>query len=88
MKRYHCQLLRTVFLGKPTQTFLDAEQTVLEGMEVGLEKARVGNTCEDIAIVCFDIRTKYDITKDNRTMSLRPGDMTVLKENKTFNFMT
>ena len=34
-RRYHCPLSRTVFLGKPTQTFLDAEKAVLEGMEAG-----------------------------------------------------
>ena len=38
--RYHCPLSRTVFLGKPTPTFLDAEKAVLEGMEAGLEAAR------------------------------------------------
>ena len=41
--RYHCPLSRTVFLGKPTQTFLDAEAAVLEGMEAGLEAAKPGN---------------------------------------------
>jgi ectoine hydrolase len=102
--RYHCPLSRTVFLGKPTQTFLDAEKAVLEGMEAGLEKARVGNACEDVAIAFFDVLKKYGITKDNRTgypigvsyppdwgertMSLRPGDKTVLAENMTFHFMT
>jgi ectoine hydrolase len=104
VKRYHCPLSRTVFLGKPTQRFLDAEQAVLEGMEAGLEKARVGNTCEDIARAFFDVLQKYGITKDNRTgypigvsyppdwgertMSLRAGDTTVLQENMTFHFMT
>ncbi|MDC0114214.1 AMP-binding protein, partial [Planktomarina temperata] len=69
-----------------------------------LEKARVGNTCEDIAIAFFDVLKKYGITKDNRTgypigvsyppdwgertMSLRPGDRTILQENMTFHFMT
>lgn len=48
-KRYHCPLSRTVFLGKPTQAFLDAEKATLEGMEAGLLAARPGNTCEDIA---------------------------------------
>ena len=67
IKRYHCPLSRTVFLGKPTQTFLDAEKAVLEGMEAGLEKARVGNTCEDIALAFFKVLKKYGITKDNRT---------------------
>src|SRR5690606_7309898 len=46
--RYHCPLSRTIFLGKPTRTFLDAEEAVLEGMEAGLEKARDGNLTEDI----------------------------------------
>ncbi|UWR78378.1 ectoine hydrolase DoeA (plasmid) [Phaeobacter inhibens] len=102
--RYHCPLSRTVFLGEPTQTFLDAEKAVLEGMEAGLEMARAGNTCEDIAKAFFKVLKKYGIEKDSRTgypigvsyppdwgertMSLRPGDTTVLQENMTFHFMT
>jgi ectoine hydrolase len=102
--RYHCPLSRTVFLGKPTQTFLDAEKAVLEGMDAGLEAARAGNMCEDIAFAFFGVLKKYGISKDNRTgypigisyppdwgertMSLRPGDKTVLEENMTFHFMT
>ncbi len=102
--RYHCPLSRTVFLGKPTQTFLDAEKAVLEGMEAGLEAARAGNLCEDVAFAFFNVLQKYGIIKDNRTgysiglsyppdwgertMSLRPGDKTVLQENMTFHFMT
>lgn len=102
--RYHCPLSRTVFLGKPTQTFLDAEKAVLEGMEAGLEAAKAGNLCEDIANAFFGVLLKYGIKKDNRagypigisyppdwgerTMSIRPGDKTVLQENMTFHFMT
>lgn len=103
-RRYHCPLSRTVFLGKPTETFLNAEKAVLEGMEAGLEMAKVGNLCEDIAIAFFKVLKKYGIEKDSRTgypigisyppdwgertMSLRPGDKTVLEENMTFHFMT
>ena len=103
-KRYHCPLSRTVFLGKPTQAFLDAEKAVLEGMDAGLEAARPGNTCEDIAHAFFGVLKTYGITKDNRTgypiglsyppdwgertMSLRPGDRTVLEPGMTFHFMT
>ncbi len=103
-KRYHCPLSRTVFLGQPTQTFLDAEKAVLEGMEAGLEQARAGNLCEDIAIAFFDVLERYGIIKDNRTgyaigvsyppdwgertMSLRRGDQTELEPNMTFHFMT
>jgi ectoine hydrolase len=102
--RYHCPLSRTVFLGKPTQAFLDAEKAVLEGMEAGLAAARPGNTCEDIANAFFGVLKKYGIVKDNRTgypiglsyppdwgertMSLRPGDRTVLEPGMTFHFMT
>jgi ectoine hydrolase len=102
--RYHCPLSRTVFLGKPTQEFLDAEKATLEGMEAGLAAARPGNTCEDIANAFFAVLKKYGIVKDNRTgypiglsyppdwgertMSLRPGDKTELKPGMTFHFMT
>jgi ectoine hydrolase len=103
-RRYHCPLSRTVYLGKPTQTFLDAEKAVLEGMEAGLEVAKEGNLCEDIANAFFGVLKKYGITKDSRTgypigvsyppdwgertFSLRPGDKTVLLENMTLHFMT
>ena len=102
--RYHCPLSRTVFLGKPTQAFLDAEKATLEGMDAGLAAVRPGNTCEDIANAFFAVLKKYGIVKDNRTgysiglsyppdwgertMSLRPGDRTELKPGMTFHFMT
>jgi len=103
-KRYHCPLSRTVFLGKPTETFLDAEKAVLEGMEAGLEAARPGNTCGDIADAFFAVLAKRGIVKDNRTgypiglsyppdwgertSSLRPGDRTELRPGMTYHFMT
>lgn len=103
-RRYNCPLSRTIFLGPPTQTFLDAEKAVLEGMEAGLEAARPGNSCEDIAKAFFAVLNKYGIEKDNRTgypiglsyppdwgertMSLRPGDRTELQPGMTFHFMT
>jgi ectoine hydrolase len=103
-KRYHCPLSRTVFLGKPTQRFLDAEKAVLEGMAAGLDKARAGNSCEDVANAFFAVLARYGIHKDNRTgypigisyppdwgertMSLRSGDKTELEPGMTFHFMT
>jgi ectoine hydrolase len=102
--RYHCPLSRTVFLGKPTQAFLDAEKATLEGMEAGLAAAKPGNACEDIANAFFAVLKRYGIVKDSRTgysiglsyppdwgertMSLRPGDRTELKPGMTFHFMT
>jgi ectoine hydrolase len=103
-RRYHCPLSRTVFLGKPSQDFLDAEKATLEGMEAGLAAARPGNVCEDIAHAFFGVLGKYGIVKSNRTgysiglsyppdwgertMSLRPGDRTELQPGMTFHFMT
>ncbi|MBV9974438.1 MAG: ectoine hydrolase DoeA [Hyphomicrobiales bacterium] len=103
-RRYHCPLSRTVFLGTPTTAFLEAEKATLEGMEAGLNAARPGNTCEDIANAFFAVLKRYGILKDNRTgysiglsyppdwgertMSLRPGDRTVLEPDMTFHFMT
>lgn len=102
-RRYHCPLSRTLFLGTPPQAFLDAEKALLEGIECGLEMARAGNRCEDIANAFFAVLRKCGLTKDSRTgysiglsyppdwgertMSLRSGDRTVLKENMTFHFM-
>ncbi len=103
-RRYHCPLSRTVFLGTPTQTFIDAEKAVLEGMDAGLSAARAGNTCEAVARAFFAVLRKHGIEKDNRTgypigisyppdwgertMSLRLGDTSVLEPNMTFHFMT
>lgn len=103
-RRYHCPLSRTVFLGKPTAAFLDAERATLEGMEAGLAAAKPGNRCEDIANAFFAVLKRFGIVKDNRTgysiglsyppdwgertMSLRPGDRTELQPGMTFHFMT
>ena len=102
-KRYHCPLSRTIFLGKPTQDILDAEKAVLEGLEEGLQQAVPGNTCEDIAGAFFAVLKRHGIVKNNRTgysiglsyppdwgertMSLRSGDRTELRENMVFHFM-
>ena len=103
-RRYHCPLSRTVFLGKPSQTFVEAEKAVLEGMEAGLAEARPGRSCQDIAKAFFAVLARYGIEKDNRTgysiglsyppdwgertMSLRNGDATELQPGMTFHFMS
>ena len=103
-RRYHCPLCRTIYLGKPPEKFLNAEKAVQEGMEAGLEVARTGNVAEDIVNAFNRVLKKYGLAKDSRagypigisyppdwgerTISLRPGDKSVLRENMTFHFMT
>ncbi len=103
-RRYHCPLSRTLFLGKPSQDFLDAEKAVQEGMEAGLAVAQAGMRCKDIADAFFAVLARHGIVKDNRTgysiglayppdwgehtMSLRSSDLTELQPNMTFHFMT
>lgn len=102
-RRYHCPMARTVYLGKPDQKYLDAEKALLEGIEAGLEAARPGATCEEVEAAWRNAISRYGIEKNSRcgysiglsyppdwgerTMSLRPGDRTVLQENMCFHFM-
>jgi ectoine hydrolase len=102
-RRYHCPLSRTVYLGKPPAHFIEAERAVVEGIEAGLAAAKPGNVCEDIANAFFAVLRRAGIEKDSRcgypigasyppdwgerTMSLRPGDRTVLEPGMTFHFM-
>lgn len=102
-RHYHCPLSRTIYLGTPPQKMLDAEQAVLEGVEVGLAAARPGNRCEDIANAFFATLKKHGFEKESRTgysigmsyppdwgertMSFRAGDQSVLQPNMCFHFM-
>lgn len=102
-RRYQCPQSRTLFLGKPPQKYLDAEAAVLEAVEAGLEQAKPGQFCEDIANAFNRTLNKHGFQKDSRcgyaiglsyppdwgerTMSFRAGDKTVLQPGMTFHFM-
>lgn len=102
-RRYQCPQSRTLFLGKPPQKYLDAEKAVLDAVEAGLEQARPGNLCEDVAAAFNTTLAKHGFHKDSRcgyaiglsyppdwgerTMSFRAGDKTVLETGMTFHFM-
>ncbi len=102
-KRYHAPLCRTIYLGTPTQAFRDAEKALVEGIEAGLEQARPGRQCQDVANAFLGVLKKYGIEKTSRcgypiglsyppdwgerTMSFRPGDESVLQAGMTFHFM-
>lgn len=48
-KRYHAPMSRTIYMGKPTSVFLNAEKALLTAIDAGLEQAKPGNTTGDIA---------------------------------------
>ncbi|SMF56916.1 ectoine hydrolase [Tistlia consotensis] len=102
-KRYHCPLSRTLYLGKPPARVAEAEKAVLEGLAAGLEAAKPGEPCEAIARAFLGVLKRYGIEKTSRcgypiglsyppdwgerTMSLRPGDTSILEPGMTFHFM-
>ncbi len=101
--RYHAGLARTVFLGSPPPRLTRVADVVVEGMEVALEKARPGTTCEQVEAAWRAVITKADLEKESRigysigigyppdwgehTASLRPGDTTVLEPDMTFHMI-
>ena len=103
VRRYHCPQSRTLFLGSMPAHFAEAEKAVLEATEAGLEQARPGKTCEDIANAFNATLNRLGFEKDSRcgyaiglgyppdwgerTMSFRRGDGTVLEPGMTFHFM-
>ncbi|KZK78790.1 putative peptidase [Pseudovibrio sp. W64] len=102
-RRYHAPLCRSVFLGKPPQSMVDASMALTEGLEAGLEAARAGNRACDIANALNNALAKVGIDRGGRcgypiglsyppdwgerTLSLRPTDETVLLPGTTFHFM-
>ncbi len=102
-RRYHAPMSRTVFLGTPPPAMLKAQDAVMEGLLAGLDVARPGNSCGQIAEAFFGALRRHGVEKDNRagypvgisyppdwgerTMSIRAGDRSVLEENMTFHFM-
>ena len=102
-RRYHAPLCRSVYLGKPPQTMLDASEALTAGLEAGLDAARAGNRACDIANALngelakvgidrggrcgYPIGLSYPPDWGERTVSIRPTDETVLQPGMTFHFM-
>ena len=101
--RYHCPMARTLFLGKPPKAMSDTAAVVLEGLQTALDAVKPGVTCEEVEGAWRKAIAKSGIVKESRigystglnyppdwgehTMSLRPGDKTVLMENMTLHMI-
>jgi Xaa-Pro dipeptidase len=102
-RRYHCPLSRTIILGKAPQKVIDLASVVVEGIAETLDVIKPGITCEDIERTWARSIAKHGYIKDSRcgysfglnyppdwgehTISLRPGDKTILEPNMTIHFM-
>lgn len=62
-KRYHAPMSRTLYMGKPSQKFLNAEKALLEAIDAGLEVAKPGNRTCDIANAVDNTMKKYGINR-------------------------
>ncbi|HIN59821.1 MAG TPA: M24 family metallopeptidase [Gammaproteobacteria bacterium] len=97
--RYHCPMARTVFLGQPPKKMRSAAKVVLEGLQAALDAMTPGTTAEEVEAAWRRVVSRHGITKESRigystglnyppdwgehTISLRPGDRTLLQENMT-----
>ena len=102
-RRYHCPMARTVFLGTPPQKMADTAAVVVEGLEAALDAVEPGMTAEAVEAVWRATIAKHGIVKDSRigystglnyppdwgehTISLRPGDTTVLEPDMTLHMI-
>jgi Xaa-Pro dipeptidase len=87
----------------PPQKLQDLANNVVEGLNLTLDAVRPGITCEDVERVWRTHMAKLGMEKESRigystglnyppdwgehTMSLRPGDRTVLQPNMTFHMI-
>ena len=89
---------------KPPQKLIDMADIVGEGFNAVYDFIKPGKTCEEVEAVWRKVISKAGLAKESRmgysiglayppvwsenTMSMRPGDRTILKKNMTFHVLT
>ena len=103
-RRYHAPLTRTIYLGKPPMRIADVARAVVEGVDAALALAKPGHTAEEVEAAWQAVLRRNGLKKESRagysiglayppdwgerTVSLRPGDETVLQEGMCFHFQS
>lgn len=98
--RYHAPLARTVMLGDPPRRLRETAKIVADGMQATLSTIRAGVTGSVVHAAFNDVIAAQGLIKDSRigysigigyppdwgerTVSLRPGETTVLVEGMAF----
>lgn len=101
--RYHTPLARSLYFGKPPQAARTLEAAFLEGIDAVLAGLKPGITAEHVENLWQTAAGKHGVRKRARcgysigiafpptfgeqTISLRPGDQTVLQEGMTLHLM-
>jgi Xaa-Pro dipeptidase len=101
--RYHAPLSRTVFLGNPPEDLKKTADGVVQGLQATLEFIGPGVTAEAVEERWRESIAHTGVVKPSRvgysyglnyvpdwgehTLSLRPGDKTILKPGMTLHFM-
>ena len=101
---YHAPLTRTIHLGKPPAGIQDVAKAVVEGVDAGLAVAKPGNTAEQVEAEWQAVLRRNGLKKESRvgysvglsfppdwgerTVSLRPGDTTVLQAGMCFHIQS
>ena len=102
-KRYHTPLGRSVYLGQAPDGLRTLENAIVEGIDAALEAVRPGIRAADVEAAWQQAAAKYDVRKKARcgyslglaypptfgeqTISLRPGDETLLEPGMAFHLM-
>ena len=102
-KHYHAPIARTIYLGNPPEIMRETAGVVINGLSKTLESIKPGITCEEVeakwrkaishSTVVKESRLGYSIGLNyppdwgEQTMSLRPGDKTILQPNMTFHLI-
>jgi len=102
-KHYHAPIARTIYLGNPPEIMRETAGVVINGLAKTLEFIKPGITCEEIEAKWREAISHSTVVKESRlgysiglnyppdwgeqTMSLRPGDKTILQPNMTFHLI-
>jgi Xaa-Pro dipeptidase len=102
-KHYHAPIARTIYLGTPPKVMRETANVVIDGLSKTLEFIKPGVTCEEVEAKWREAISHSTVVKESRlgysiglnyppdwgeqTMSLRPGDKTILQPNMTFHFI-
>jgi ectoine hydrolase len=102
-RRYHCPIARSVFLGEPPRKLAETAAVTVEGLDVALDAVQPGATCEQVEAAWREHIGRHGLEKSSRigysvgigyppdwgehTMSLRPGDATVLEPGMAFHMI-